>query len=252
VKVLKHIFSELGAPLELVTDRGPHYKAREFEEFCQEWGIRHTKSSPTYAQSNGQVERAIKTVKNIMRKSIETDQDPELALLAWRCTPLDSRTQSPAEMMFGRKVLVNLPVKTSPITEDVLNHRRKEQEKNTARYNQQSRPLPVLKEGSQVTFQDAGHWRQGHITRSCSEPRSYEIQTHNNTHVVRNRRHIRPTNTNVVRDGLKRSINNTYEEVEAMDDQETSITTGVDSTIQNNPPYTTRAVRHVYVPNRYQ
>lgn len=193
VKVHKRIFSELGTPLELVTDRGPHYKAQAFEDFCEEWGIRHTSSSSTYAQSNGAAERTIKTVKNILRKSVETGEDPDFALLAWRCTPVDSHTESPAELMFKRKLHVNLPVKTNPIRQELLDRRQDEQEKAVSRYNLRARPLPALTAGSQVTFQDGSQWRQGRITEVCDQPRSYELRSRENTTVVRNRRHIRPT-----------------------------------------------------------
>ena len=189
----KRIFSELGVPQEIVSDRGPHYKAQEFAEFCKAWGLKHTCSSPTYAQSNGAAERSIKTVKSILKKTEESGEDPDLALLAWRCTPLDGYTCSPAEMMFGRKLVVNLPTKLCPIPEHILENRRKKQEEIVDRYNQGSRPLPPLDVGAHVTFQDKDLWRPGVII-ACKEDRSYEIRISNGTLVVRNRRHIRLLN----------------------------------------------------------
>ncbi len=73
----RRVFGEMGIPQEIVSDQGPQYKAEEFVQFCKEWGIKHTYSSPTYAQSNGEVERAIKTVKSILKKTSEAGEDTE-------------------------------------------------------------------------------------------------------------------------------------------------------------------------------
>ena len=101
-------------------------------------GIKHTCSSPTYTQSNGAVEHAIQTVKNIMKKAIETNEDPELALLAWRDTSLDGNTRSPAELLFGCKVLINLPVKADPIPEETIEAKPLTQARVTEGYNHHS------------------------------------------------------------------------------------------------------------------
>ena len=164
VKVLKTIMSELGIPRELVSDRGPHFSSHEFRNFCSKWGIKHTCSSPTYAQSNGAVERAIQTVKSIMKKAIETNEDPELALLAWRGTPLDGNTKSPAELLFGRKVLINLPVKADPIPEETIEARALKQARVAEGYNHHSRPLAPLQQHTHVMYQDATTWKPGIIT----------------------------------------------------------------------------------------
>ena len=197
IAVHKRIFSDLGVPQEIVSDRGPHYKAQEFGDFCRQWGITHTCSSPTYAQSNGAAERAIKTVKGVLKKSLESGEEAELALLAWRCTPLDGTTRSPAEMMFGRKLCINLPIRTTPLPEDVLESRRKKQEQAVDRYNQSARSLPPLRLGTRVMFQDGDHWRPGEITET-NDHRSYQIRTSTGTHVVRNRRHIKPLTPPVI------------------------------------------------------
>ncbi len=62
-------------------------------------------SSPLFPQSNGQAERAVKTMKQLLEKS----SDPFTALLSYRSTPLSWCGLSPAELSMGRKVCTNVP-----------------------------------------------------------------------------------------------------------------------------------------------
>ena len=78
---------------------GPQYHSDEFAQFASDWGFRHTTSSPRYPQSNGQAERAVRTVKDILRK----ENDPAKALLAYRSTPFASG-YSPAQLLMGRNI----------------------------------------------------------------------------------------------------------------------------------------------------
>ena len=43
-------------------------------------------SSPRYPQSNGMSERAIQTIKNLLRKAFEDGNDPYIALVEYRNT----------------------------------------------------------------------------------------------------------------------------------------------------------------------
>ena len=68
---MKKIFSRHGIPDILFTDNGPQFDSHEFKEFCVDWGIEHITSSPKYPQPNGEVERAVQTMKMILKKSGE-------------------------------------------------------------------------------------------------------------------------------------------------------------------------------------
>ena len=104
IEALKTIFARHGIPDELRSDNGPQYHSDEFAQFAQEWGFQHTTSSPRFPQSNGEAERAVRTVKDILQK----EQDPAKALLAYRSTPLASG-YSPAQLLMGRNIKSTIP-----------------------------------------------------------------------------------------------------------------------------------------------
>ncbi|XP_049517330.1 uncharacterized protein K02A2.6-like [Dermacentor silvarum] len=88
----------------LRSENGPQYSSLEFLQFMSSWGVRHVTSSPHYAQSNGEAERAVQTAKNIIRKSTNVAE----VLLAHRATP-GLEGYSPAELLMGRKLKTNVP-----------------------------------------------------------------------------------------------------------------------------------------------
>ena len=64
------------------------FASSEMRTFAVEWDFEIKPSSPEYPQSNGQSERMIGTVKQLMRKALEESKDIHLALLEYRNTPV--------------------------------------------------------------------------------------------------------------------------------------------------------------------
>lgn len=93
---LKSIFVRHGVLDELFSDNGRQLASQEMADFSAEWGFKHTTSSPTFPQSNEQVERAVQTIKNLLRKAQDSAGDPYLALLEYRNTPLSGVRLLPA------------------------------------------------------------------------------------------------------------------------------------------------------------
>ena len=84
ISALKSVFTRRGIPEVVRSDNGPQYDSAEFAKFAKGWEFKNVTSIPLYAQSNGEVERTVKTAKNLLKK----EDDPAKALLAYRPTPL--------------------------------------------------------------------------------------------------------------------------------------------------------------------
>lgn len=65
---MKSIFARHGIPEELVSDNMP-YNSKEFKHFVSDWGFKLTTSSPTYPQANGVSEKAVQTIKRILKNT---------------------------------------------------------------------------------------------------------------------------------------------------------------------------------------
>ena len=95
INALKSIFSRHGIPAVLISDNGPQFDSTAMKAFASEYSFTHTTSSPHYPQSNGQFERTVKTVKQLL------NQSTDMAMLSYRSTPLPWCGFSPAELLMG-------------------------------------------------------------------------------------------------------------------------------------------------------
>ncbi|KAJ8365010.1 hypothetical protein SKAU_G00138410 [Synaphobranchus kaupii] len=68
---MKSMFARHGIPDIVVSDNGPQYASAEFKTFTESWEFEHVTSSPKHAQSNGQAERMVQTIKNLLKKSVQ-------------------------------------------------------------------------------------------------------------------------------------------------------------------------------------
>ena len=104
-EVLKEVFATHGIPELILTDNGPQFSAESFAQFAKSYGFTHTTSSPRFPQANGEAERAVRVLKEILKKN----EDPHLALLTQRTTPLLNGL-SPSQLLMGRRLRARLPV----------------------------------------------------------------------------------------------------------------------------------------------
>ena len=71
----KSIFARYGIPETVVSDNGPQFSSEAYAQFALEYGFKHTTSSPKHPQGNGEAERGVQTIKNLLKK----EGDPYLA-----------------------------------------------------------------------------------------------------------------------------------------------------------------------------
>ena len=67
-KKLKRNFASHEIPLDLLADKGIPYNSDEVANFAHEYEFELRKSSPTYPQSNGRAENAVKTAKQLLKE----------------------------------------------------------------------------------------------------------------------------------------------------------------------------------------
>ena len=192
---MKTYCAMFGRPDEIMTDGGPHYSGKQFKEFTKNWGICHTMSSPHYPRSNGFIERHVRHIKPIIRKTIRNGEDIQLTLLNLRATPIDTGLPSPAEMIFGRPIPTMLPQRGMPAPIEQRERFAQQQANMKTHHDQSSRhvDLPPLYKGQKVRILDktSKTWCPGTVLEKCQEPRSYLVETPNGTRVRRNRSHLR-------------------------------------------------------------
>ena len=109
INELKGLFSENGIPEVIISDGGPQFRSK-FRNFAHEWGFQHIQSSPCHHQSNREAERFVRIVKDTLTKAHQIGQDPDMALLCYRSTPINSKLPSPAELMNSRRYRTLLPI----------------------------------------------------------------------------------------------------------------------------------------------
>lgn len=174
---MKVIFARVGIP-------------GESGEFVKDYEFEHVTSSPRFPQSNGEAERAVRTVKQMLRKN----GDPQRALLAYRSTPL-SHGISPAELLMGRKIRSTVPVAQKALTPkwpDLKmfirkNKMLKKKQQVTHECRHRAKDLPFITPGQRVWIRTSK--TTGMVQGEASTPRSYHVETETGT-LRRNRAHL--------------------------------------------------------------
>ena len=194
ISTLKSIFSHHGVPSVLMSDNGPQFDSSYMKDFANTYGFEHVTSSPHYPQSNGLAERTVKTMKSLL----EHTNDPYLALLSYRSTPLPWCNYSPAELLMGRRIKTDIPQITSQLTPQwhfLPDFQQKDKEfKNTQKRNydcrHQVRPADTLPDDSSVWVTTGNSQTPGKVITNAGTPRSYLVNTPSGP-VCRNRQHLK-------------------------------------------------------------
>ena len=79
-----------------MSDNNLQFSSKAFTNFDKTYDFTHVTSSPHFPQSNGEAERAVITMKNLLEKV----DHPYLAMLAYRSTPVRN-SYSPVELLMN-------------------------------------------------------------------------------------------------------------------------------------------------------
>lgn len=70
IGALRSVFARFSLPDLLVSDNGPQFISKEYENFCEKNDIKYKTSAPYYPESNGAAESAVKVVKRGLNKML--------------------------------------------------------------------------------------------------------------------------------------------------------------------------------------
>ena len=185
IKHMKQTIARYGIMDTLISDNGPQYASAEFKEFTTEYGIDHITSSPLHQQTNGLAERAVQTVKNMIKKCYETGEDIYLSLLELRNTPRDSDIGSPMQRLMGRRAKTLIPItqnlrkpesaNTEKVTSALMGYR----EKQKYYYDKNTKVKEDIQPGDTVRIHTPTGWKPAEYVESTEHPRSHIVKAGN-------------------------------------------------------------------------
>ncbi|UYV70463.1 K02A2.6-like, partial [Cordylochernes scorpioides] len=173
INSLKEIFATHGLPDVIVSDNGTSFTSELFRTFLKRNGVRHILCAPYHAASNGQVERAIQTLKNLLRKNGSGNWTTRLSrsLLSMRIAINSTTQKSPAQLLMNRN-LKSLLNKFHP--ESVSEGRMRQENKFIRNW----KPHRVVNEGQAVIARGyhGPRWLPG-VVQEKTGPVSIKVET---------------------------------------------------------------------------
>ena len=143
IECLEKVFTTHGLPLSIRSDNGPQFRSEVFEQYLEDNGIEHRKTTPLWPQANGEVERQNRSLLKRMRiaqaEGKEWKKEVRKYLVAYRSTPHSTTGVSPAELLFGRKVRTKLPELREESTESEMRDRDSEMKVKAKQYADKKR-----------------------------------------------------------------------------------------------------------------
>ena len=143
--IINKVICKYGVVKSIHSDQGVNFESELVKQVCKLLRIDKIKSVSYHPQSNGQVERAIQTVKTMMSCFVaENNDDWDLCLdqviYAYNTSVNESTKHTPFEIMFGRpakQLIDNTEIKldSTPITNDAVHKYLKQIKENQNQIN---------------------------------------------------------------------------------------------------------------------
>lgn len=125
----------MGIPNTIVTDNGPQFISGRFAKLLSTWDVQHVTSAPSNPQSNGEAERAVRTMKGLMVKNV----DWQATLCMYNDTLL-ANGYSPSQLLNNRSMNSMGIVADGRIDlKRLRDYETSQREKQAARYNHRHR-----------------------------------------------------------------------------------------------------------------
>ena len=184
IAVLRSLFASYGLPEELVSDNGPQLVSKEFTQFLQSNGIKHTAVPAYHPASNGPAERSVQILKRALTKDVlEADGKASLPLshrlanflFMYRNTPHTVTGRTPAELFLKRQVRTRF----SLLKPELARRVEKQQAAQKYHHDRGDSPVRLFMEGEEVrirNFRDgAEKWIRATVLKRLG-PVTYLIQ----------------------------------------------------------------------------
>jgi len=198
VRELSAWFNLLGWPETIRSDGGPQFRT-EFDIFCEENNIIHELTAPYNPQANGLAESAVKNCKYLLIKCLETKENFQNSLAAWRAIPREDKL-SPYELLFKKKPKSHLPsLKQKQNHPIAIAAKERINQRSFDYFNRKTKPLSILEPGDKVLLRHhiTNKWdTDATIKERRPDNFSYVITTADNKEYIRGRRYLK-THTNV-------------------------------------------------------
>ena len=109
--IWKNIICRHGLPYGILTDNGPQFISKIFNEFSEKWKIKIKAASPRYPKFNGHAKAANKTIMNNLKKRLDFKKErwgEELygVLWAYRTTPHTATHETPLSLSYGIEAVI--------------------------------------------------------------------------------------------------------------------------------------------------
>ena len=253
IEELRKMFATHGLPEVLVSDNGTAFSSADFHEFTRRNSIRHVRMAPYHPSSNGQVERAVQTFKDAMKKESPDTLNTRISrfLFHYRNTPHTTTGVSPAELLMGRQLRTHLSLLIPSTTSKVA----RKQEDQKQRYDRNTKYKSFI-DGETVLIRDFSvakeKWIMGEVHHR-SGPMSYNIRVNDGRIVRRHIDHIKSYTPGRGNEGEYDEYQDEYSQTQIAIAQE--INPGNpehESTVHTEPPQLRRSVRVRYPPKRYE
>ena len=182
IRNIKTMIARYGIMETLMSDNGPQYISEEFKGFTEAYNINHITSSPTFPQSNGLAEEAVRQVKDLMTKCKLSGDDFFLALLDLRNTPRDETMGSPMQRLHGRRAQTSLPIADSKLKptapeanqvhDKMMGYRRRQK----LYYDRGAQQLTPIEEEKGLRVRTPRGWKPAEYIRPDKTPNSHIIK----------------------------------------------------------------------------